>query len=266
MFMHGVESPSSALLGATTYRYRVYAINEASDGSNGATPTTYSPDSDDIPDKTHASMKPVAPAMLSAEQAKDSNFVSNQDRGVLIMWTGPADPDGAKVSGYEIQRKVNDGEFLLLGEWSNRTTHYTDTAPPGTDEVRMYQVRARNKLGWSPWSASITSPLGEPVEPPPALANPALTATPGTGSVTLMWVEQAAAVEYTVWGVRHDGSAVRVGSTDALIRVNDVVATSYTVMDLMSGEEYWFAVTACEMVDCGAGNYLHSNVVVATPD
>ena len=29
MFMHGSESPSSALLAATTYRYRVYAINEA---------------------------------------------------------------------------------------------------------------------------------------------------------------------------------------------------------------------------------------------
>ena len=120
-----------------------------------------SPSSDDIPRKTLDSTKPVAPAMLAAEQGKDSNFVANQDRGILIMWNGPADPAGANIEGYEIQRKVNDGDFELLGEWSNRTTHFTDTSQPAADEIRMYQVRARNKLGWSPWSGSITSPLAD---------------------------------------------------------------------------------------------------------
>ena len=49
---------------------------------------------------------PGAPTHLSAESALDSNFASTGARGVMVIWNAPADPAGAKVSGYEIQRKV----------------------------------------------------------------------------------------------------------------------------------------------------------------
>ena len=187
---------SKGLLAATTYRHQVYATNQAADTTASPTLTGpgFSPGSDDDPKKTLESTKPVAPAMLAAEQGKDSNFVANQDRGIVIMWNGPADPDGANIEGYEIQRKVNDGDFELRGEWSNRTTHFTDTSQPAPDEVRMYQVRARNKLGWSPWSAAITSPLTESSTMPPAAAltkpsNVAASSVAGTGMVTVTWTD-----------------------------------------------------------------------------
>ena len=229
---------SKGLLAATTYRHQVYATNQATNRSTLqgiVEPPGFSPSSDDDPKTTLDSTKPVAPAMLSAEQAKDSNFVSNQDRGVLIMWTGPADPDGAKIEGYEVQRKVNDGEFLLQSESSDRTTHYTDMTPPGTDDVRMYQVRARNKLGWSPWSAAITSPLPEPSATPPAVDE--LTAPSGVtvsklrDTVSVTWdpasIENAAQVKVVLF----DSGVTKIVDLKTFNAANDPGAATFTGVD-----------------------------------
>ena len=129
----------------------------------------------------------------------------------------------------------------------------------GTYYYRVAAMTAEGMGAYSDGTASGTidaTPLDAPM----------LTATPGDGSVMLTWNEQALAVKYTVWGVRPDGSAVRAGSTDPLIRVDNITGTSHTVMDLMSGEDYWFVVTACATDACGDGEYFHSNVQVAAPN
>ena len=229
---------SKGLLASTTYRHLVYAMNQAEDGTADPpvdNPPQVSPSSDDDPKTTLDSTKPVAPAMLSAEQAKDSNFVSNEDRGVLIMWTGPADPDGAKIEGYEVQRKVNDGEFLLQDESSERTTHYTDLDPPDPDDVRMYQVRARNKLGWSPWSAAITSPLPEPSATPPAVDE--LTAPSGVtvsklrDTVSVTWdpasIENAEQVKVVLF----DAGVTKIVDLETFNAANDPGAATFTGVD-----------------------------------
>ena len=171
-----------------------------------------------------------------------------------------SDATAMKVKDLFMKRYVTDD----MGKTKTMFTGmmYTDMDLMENTEY-TYRVRAIHGMQAGPWSDKAMETTG--VETP--LQAPTLKATSGTGSVTLSWDEQAAAVEYTVWGVRPDGSAVRAGSTDALIRVNDVTTTTYTVTRLMSEEEYWFAVTACEMADCDdAGNYLHSNVAIATPD
>ena len=32
------------------------------------------------------------------------------------MWNAPADPDGAKVTGYKIERSINDGDYSIRVE------------------------------------------------------------------------------------------------------------------------------------------------------
>ena len=156
------------LLADTTYRYRVYALNDAVDNEGGLVPVTAeapdnfdaSPTSDEDPATTSGTTAPGAPTHLSAESALDSNFAATGARGVMVIWNAPADPAGAKVSGYEIQQKVNDGEFAVVKETSTRTTHIT-AAQPGEDEVRQYRVRAQNSEDWGPWSGVATIPLPE---------------------------------------------------------------------------------------------------------
>ena len=230
---------------------------------------------------TPAAVKPEAPVGLVAEDARDSNLTAPGDLGVLLIWNEPKGPVGSIVTKYEVERMVmgEDSNFkafetieaTLLADGGilvpARTTFTDDEEPDlDNDEVRHYRVRAVSNSDVDGEWATARFPADRMHGLAPMLASPMLEATAGTGSVTLMWDEQAAAVEYTVWGVRPDGSAVRAGSTSPLIRMDNITDTSYTVMDLMSGEEYWFAVTACEMADCGAGNYLHSNVAIATPD
>ena len=65
-----------------------------------------------------------------------------------------------------MQRKVNDGKFLLLQQTSDRTTHYTDRSQPRANEVREYRVRARNTEGWGPYTDAVMYPTGMPIAPP----------------------------------------------------------------------------------------------------
>jgi len=274
MFMH------TNLTQNQTWLYRVAAVAKGRDlNANALAKGEYSSWANAT---TPAAAKPDAPIGLLAEDARDSSLTAPGELGVLLIWNMPEGPAGSIVHEYEIERKVegedsdfkelatvdatfnNVGDTLLVPP----RTSYTDMDEPDLDEgeVRHYRVRAVSNSDVEGEWAMVRFPSDRMHGPAPELDNPMLTATEGTGSVTLMWNEQAAAVEYTVWGVRSDGSAVRDGSTEALIRMDDITGTSYEVTGLMSGEEYWFAVTACDMADCDAGNYLHSNVVVATPD
>lgn len=248
MYMH------KSLMAATTYRYRVYAMNDAVDSTaspplvavDATNPNAYdaSPSSEEDPVKTMSTTKPGAPTNLSAESAADSNFTATGARGVLVIWNGPADPAGDNVSGYEIQRKVNDGEFLLVQETSSRTTHYTDRSQPADDEVRMYRVRARNTLGWGPWTTmSVDYPLGEPTAPPPALGAAAsdLAATANDdGSVSLSWTADSAATHYFVAGINSDMDR----SSLVWEFADELGSHMVDADDLNSGETYTFLVIA----------------------
>ena len=192
MFSH------KGLMASTTYRYRVYAVNDAvAPVDTVAEPDQpalvvdtldASPTSEEDPTKTLSSTKPGAPTDLSVESATDSNFTTTSARGVLVVWNGPADPAGAKVSGYEVQRKVNDGEFKLLQQTSNRTTYYTDRSQPKANEVRMYRVRARNSQGWGPWTDGMTYPLPDQPNTAPTTvgAIPAMSLTVGQPTPSMM--------------------------------------------------------------------------------
>ena len=140
---------------------------------------------------------PGAPTHLSAESALDSNFAAAGARGVMVIWNAPADPAGAEVSGYEIQRKSNDGEFIAVKQTSTRTTHITDTQP-GDDEVRQYRVRARNSEDWGPWSDAASIPLPTPPAMPPAAL--AVTASDGAaGTATIAYGRRFQARPRTTW-------------------------------------------------------------------
>ena len=238
------------LLADTTYRYRVYAMNDAVDsqaspglaavGDDMLTNFDPSPSSDEDPATTSGTIAPGAPTHLSAESALDSNFASTGARGVMVIWNAPADPAGAKVSGYEIQQKVNDGEFAVVKETSTRTTHYTATQP-GPDEVRQYRVRARNSEDWGPWSAAATIPLPTPSAMPPAAL--AVTASDGAaGTATITWQAISGATSYHVAVITDDDNYTLVSGT--YTEITDATVREHMFTGLTSGTAYIFAMIA----------------------
>ena len=239
------------LLADTTYRYRVYAMNDAVHAAAIPTldPVTDdtlledfdpSPSSDEDPSTTSGTTAPGAPTHLSAESAPDSNFAAAGARGVMVIWNAPADPAGAKVSGYEIQRKSNDGEFIAVKETSTRTTHITDTQP-AVDEERQYRVRARNSEDWGPWSEVATMPLPTPSAMPPAAL--AVTASDGAvGTATITWQAISGATSYHVAVITDDGNYTLVSGT--YTEITDVTVREHMFTGLTSGTAYIFAVIA----------------------
>ena len=227
------------LLADTTYRYRVYAMNDAVDGAglDAVTDDTLtnfdpSPSSDEDPSTTSGTTVPGAPTHLSAESALDSNFAAAGARGVMVIWNAPADPAGAKVSGYAIQRKSNDGEFTAVKETSTRTTHITDSQP-ADDEVRQYRVRARNSEDWGPWSGVATMPLPEmsdgTTDTTMAVKAPtSVVANGGTSTIIVNWTPGENATGHLI--------VVAQGTTLVGFQVATGTGTNATFSDLGVGE------------------------------
>ena len=147
-----------------------------------------------VSDKTGSAVVPMMPANLTAEAAQDTNATGVGSRGVLLMWNAPADPDGAKVTGYKIERSINDGAYSIRVEnmpanrtfWVDRTELKTNT--------HTYRVTSRNAVGPGTEVATvmIPYPAAGHMHPPGTVGDASgLTTAPGTaaGTAVLTWTE-----------------------------------------------------------------------------
>ena len=119
-------------------------------------------------------------------------------------------------------------------------------------------VTASDGMGGTPATQTIAVTVTQG-----ALIAPTLTATPGSGSVTLSW-DRAGGVEYTVAGVRADASPVRQGAESTIIWVPNITETSYTVSGLTGGAEYWFTVASCGDAECSVWRWADVQMVWPT--
>ena len=155
------------LVQKTRWQFQVYALNDATepavadDAANAAPPQGVAAGSATVSAKTGSAVVPMMPANLTAEAAQDTNAAGVGSRGVLLMWNAPADPDGAKVTGYKIERSINDGEYSIRVEnmpanrtfWVDRTELKTNS--------HTYRVTSRNAVGPGTEMAMVTVPLAE---------------------------------------------------------------------------------------------------------
>ncbi len=211
--------------------------------------------------------------MLAVAMAEDTtanrdmyckHFANTAPTNMAFEGSTVSDETAMKIKELFMKRYVSDDMGKTMTTFTGMM--FTDMNLMENTEY-TYRVRAIHGMKAGMWSAEATAATMA-VTP---LTAPDLTATKGTGSVTLTWDEQAAAVKYTVWGVRSDGSPAREGSADIILRIDDITATTYEVTGLTSGQEYWFVVTACAVADCNPGrevqgSSIFSNLVIAVPD
>ena len=132
-----------------TRTYRVIALNKQNDGTadNGVgdsadTSITVPTNVEERQATTTAADLPPAPKGLTVESAKDSNIRTRVDRGILVYWNAPDDPDGAPIENYRVERRVkpnasdpwSDWEWVetcLATEGTLLYTHCTDPDEPG---------------------------------------------------------------------------------------------------------------------------------------
>jgi len=124
------------LTGATTYHYRVRAINAGGTGSpsNVASATT------------SASTVPDAPSLLTA--------VATSTTTMELSWSAPLNNGGAAIIGYNIEsspdQTPSSWSELITNTLETLTTYTDNTLQPNT--TRSYRVRAINAVGPSSWS------------------------------------------------------------------------------------------------------------------
>ena len=252
--------------------FRVFAINKVSraDVVSGDADASF-PDATDArraQPKKGTSLKhgtPGVPLDLTVQPARDANEDDPAKLGIDLLWNLPDAASGDSVTGYIIARRTKDSTdadwsawdddwATITGEGSNfERTYFTDTDEPdniANGEMREYRVRAKSGTGTGPWTDVVVYPVDTSHAAPPPLTSPMLTAVAGTdaGTVDLSW-DRAGAAAYVVWGARPDASPVRSGSTDQFIQTA-TTEMSMTVTGLMSGQEYWFVIQACENAAC----------------
>ena len=242
-------SPSTAtvtfnnVLAETQWTFEVYALNGATGPTNAeglaldaAADVGLALTSDKVDATTEASVLAPAPRNLSSENARDTNLTGVEKRGVLVLWNAPADPAGAPVLNYRVERKVmgeDDDKFIIKVDNLNAAeTHWVDDDELG-DDVRYYRVTSINSVGVGMEMATIIIPLAEHTThtTPPAVdeltAPSGVTANGGSGMITVAWTPGMNATAHVAF-LWKDGA--RVGDLK-IIRGPDGATADFTGLD-----------------------------------
>jgi hypothetical protein len=189
----------SGLEQESRWQFEVFALNDASDsdvnndGSDDANGLHgVSASSNKAKATTDAADEPGAPQRLTAQFARDTNEIGGiGTQGVLLLWNPPSNPAGAPVKAYMIERKVNDGEFIVrVSSHNAATTHWVDRSEPAADETREYRITAINDVGTGTAMATvmIPYPAAGHSHVTPVLTAPDDVAVSDTGNpVTVTW-------------------------------------------------------------------------------
>ncbi|MER7796736.1 Ig-like domain-containing protein [Microbacterium sp. NPDC096154] len=157
------------LRNGTAYRFRVRAHNDAPEPSSwsGWSPTG-------IP-----ATVPGAPTRL--EMGRGAGIDGQAQ--MTIRWLIPSDDGGDAIQKFEVRALLN-GDLVKKTEVSGGTTEATLVIPVSTTDY-TFEVRAKNKAGWSEPLVGRTRAMFEPGAPT------GVTATPGDRQISVSWTAGA---------------------------------------------------------------------------
>ncbi|MET0325053.1 MAG: fibronectin type III domain-containing protein, partial [Ilumatobacteraceae bacterium] len=204
------------------YTFMVRAVNAKGEGqfSSASAPE-------------HPLRPPDAPAAPIGERG---------DKTINVRWTPPGNNGGDSVIEYEVQILSTGAVNRTTGtslQWSN--------LPNG--QAQQFQVRARNRANFGPWSAASAAvvPCGVPDQ---------------TGGVTAGRLDGAATVSWAApgnQGCNITGYTIRTNQGQTMNVGGGVTSATFT--NLSNGTSYTFTVVASNEVGPGAPS-APSNAVV----
>ncbi len=232
----------SGLSGATTYSYRVSAVNGfgASPQSNIASATT--------PSSTPG--VPSAPLDLLANPISYSQ--------INLSWTVPSSNGGSAIEGYEIERSSNDGATwaVIVPDSGSASTEYSD-AGLAAGKTYAYKVSATNAVGTGPSSnATTATTLATAPSSPTGLAASVVSSS----EIDLSWNAPGWNGGAPITGYKVERSTDGGSTWATIVPDTGSAATTYSDTGLVSGTGYTYQVLAIN----SAGTSTHSNVVSAT--
>ncbi len=235
----------TGLTPATTYTYRIRAVNSVGNGgwSNEDSATT-------------DNSAPAAVTDLAATTASSS--------AISLTWTAPVN-NGAAITSYTLQSKTGSGNFADVSTTIGASdTAYTHTGLAATT-IYTYRIRAVNSVGDGAWSNEPSAATG--TAPPSAITNLSATkdATNGATEIDLAWSAPspngAAITSYTLQRKTGSESFANVSTTIG------ASATSYSDTGLTPATEYTYRIRAANSVGpAGWSNEDSATTDNAPPD
>ncbi len=229
------------LVAASTWHYRVQAINEVGMGPETQRATATTP-----------AGLPHAP--------RDPTAVAHGQSWIELNWRSPEHTGGVPIVGYRIEKRENEGSLwmtLVAHTNSTQTTHHDVGLAPGT--TRHYRFSAINSVGTGPPSSAVRATTDAIV--PDAPIN--LTATvEGATQINLAWGAPAYDGGAPVTGYRIEVFNTASLSWEVLQLTTSSNAPEYSHTHLDPVSTWTYRVSAVNSV----GVSEPSNVVTATTD
>ncbi len=219
----GTRYTVTGLTNGTTYYFTADAVNDAGLHSTASAEASATP----APPVT----APGAPTGLAATAG---------DAQVNLSWQAPGSDGGAQITGYNIYEGTSPavtgkpvasakGTGVTVKNLANGTTYY-------------FKVTAVNQAGEGPASGAVAA------TPAAAITQPGspngLTASPGSGQVTLSWTAPASDGGTGISGYEIYRGTRPGGESSVPVNGTPVQSTSYTLTGLTNGTTYYFTVAA----------------------
>lgn len=204
-----------------------------------------------------AAKQVVAKFVSSAKpEAPTGTGVFPGNKQVVVSWMKPANPGGAKISDYLIERSVDGGPWQRIKDGKSTKTRYTVKSLRNGVPYR-FRVAALSKWGAGPWVETLpATPRTKPSAPK------ILLVTPGDGQLALTWVPGSNGgaeildylVEYSTNGRKFTVFPHDVSSD-----------TSITITGLVNAKKYWVRLAAVNAAGTGARSKAKTAKPVASP-
>ncbi|VDQ11592.1 unnamed protein product [Trichobilharzia regenti] len=134
--VHGKEANLTGLEKGQTYEFRVSAVNDAGPGRpSKVTPPQVIKDPTCTPYLNFLSDPPSPPETLNVDKINKN--------GVKLSWQKPRKDGGSKITGYQVEKKDENGEWVPV----KQTTEPCAFIPMKEGETAQFRVRAVNEEG-----------------------------------------------------------------------------------------------------------------------
>ena len=239
------EHQHSGLTAGVIYHYRVRALY--SDNTLGPPAVTHA--------TTVATGIPSAPQNLTA--TADGPSVINFD------WDAPASDGGNPVTYYEVSVSADAGVSWGPPQTAVQTSYRHTGLTAGA--TRHYRVRARNAIGFGPWTSAVnaTTTTGTPPGSPRALSATAV----GSSGIELSWSAPSSFGSSAIIGYRIEWSSSRTGVWSDLVVNTGNTRTTYEDTGLDPNTTRYYRVSAINSYATGAPSNIDGDITqLRVPD
>ncbi len=173
-----------------------------------------------------------------------------------LDWDAPASIGASAIIDYQVEMSTNGVAPWTLLTTTGLTSFQHGSLTTGT--TRHYRVRARNAIGFGPWTSAemATTSTGTPPGPPRALTATAI----GSSTIELSWSAPLSPGSSAITGYRIEWSSTETGVWSDLVANTDNTLRTYQDTSLTPNETRYYRVSAINSFATGAPSNIDGDI------